>query len=58
MVDIFEKEKEFPELLLMETVQGEEIDSMVVARNGDPLLITHKTREQERGGGNYTWWAL
>lgn len=50
MVEIFKTEKAFPELLLMETVQGEEIDSMVIASNGDPLLVTHKTREQERGG--------
>jgi len=50
MVDTFEKEDEFPELLLMEAVSGEEIDSMVLADAGDPLLITHKTRELERGG--------
>ncbi|MEO5377974.1 MAG: ATP-grasp domain-containing protein [Magnetococcus sp. DMHC-6] len=50
MVDIFSKEERFPELLLMETAQGEEIDSMVLAFEGDPLIITHKTREQERGG--------
>ncbi len=50
MVDIFENEDEFPELLLMEAVEGEEIDSMVLALEGDPLIITHKTREQERGG--------
>jgi len=50
MIDIFKKEDSFPELLLMETVSGEEIDSMILAENGDPLLITHKTREKERGG--------
>ena len=50
MIEIFSKEKEFPELLLMETVSGEEIDSMVLASSGEPLLITHKSREQERGG--------
>ncbi len=50
MIDIFRNEDFFPELLLMETVFGEEIDSMVLANKGDPLLITHKTRESERGG--------
>jgi len=50
IIDIFEKEDYFPELLLMETVSGEEIDSMVLADKGEPLLITHKTREKERGG--------
>lgn len=50
MVNIFKEEAEFPELLLMETVSGCEIDSMVLADSGDPLLITHKTRERERGG--------
>ena len=50
MIDIFEKKESFPELLLMETVSGEEIDSMVLADSGTPLLITHKTREKERGG--------
>ncbi|MCD4712906.1 MAG: ATP-grasp domain-containing protein [Clostridiales bacterium] len=50
MIDIFDGEDEFPELLLMETIIGEEIDSMVLADAGDPLLITHKTRELERGG--------
>ena len=50
VIEIFKNEKIFPELLLMETVQGEEIDSMILALEGDPLLITHKTREAERGG--------
>lgn len=51
MIATFEARPEkFPELILMETVEGEEIDSMVLANNGKPLLITHKTREKERGG--------
>lgn len=50
IIDIFENEKEFPELLVMETIFGEEIDSMVIADSGKPLVITHKTRENHRGG--------
>jgi carbamoyl-phosphate synthase large subunit len=50
MIEIFDEEQEFPELLLMEAVRGEEIDSMVIANEGNALLITHKTRERERGG--------
>lgn len=50
MKSIFENESQFPDLLIMETVEGEEIDSMVLALDGDALLITHKTREKERGG--------
>lgn len=48
--DIFCDEPDFPELLVMETVEGEEIDTMVVGWEGQALLITHKTRERERGG--------
>jgi len=48
--EIFKDEKEFPTFILMETLQGEEIDSMVLANQGEPLLITHKTREKARGG--------
>lgn len=50
--EIFRDEpaERFPELLLMEVLEGEEIDSMVVAMGGECLLITHKTRERERGG--------
>jgi len=50
MIDIFKNENFFPELLVMERLSGEEIDSMVLAFDGEPLLITHKTREKERGG--------
>ncbi len=50
MIEIFKDEPDFPELILMEAVEGEEIDTMCLALNGDPLLITHKTREAERGG--------
>jgi hypothetical protein len=50
MVDIFTGRADFPELIVMECVEGEEIDTMVLAMNHEPLLITHKTRETERGG--------
>jgi carbamoyl-phosphate synthase large subunit len=50
MCEIFRGRNDFPELILMETVEGEEIDSMVIALDGDVLLTTHKTREIERGG--------
>ena len=50
MVEIFKDDPDFPELLIMETLSGEEIDSMVLADKGDALLITHKTREKNRGG--------
>lgn len=50
MREIFSGGRPFPELLLMETVRGEEIDSMVLCLDGEALLITHKTREAERGG--------
>lgn len=49
-IEIFREEQEFPELLLMEVLAGEAIDSMVLALDGQCLLITHKTRERERGG--------
>ncbi len=48
--EIFADEPDFPELLLMEVLEGEEIDSMVIGMDGEALLVTHKTREKERGG--------
>lgn len=47
---IFKDEADFPTFIIMETLQGEEIDSMVLANQGEALLITHKTREKARGG--------
>ncbi|MFK7959763.1 MAG: ATP-grasp domain-containing protein [Phycisphaerales bacterium] len=48
---IFTGDPDFPALLLMEVLEGEEIDSMVIGDGaGESLLITHKTREKERGG--------
>lgn len=48
--EIFAGEPDFPDLLVMEVLEGEEIDSMVIGMDGEALLITHKTRELERGG--------
>jgi len=47
---IFKDEKEFPEFLLMEVVEGEEIDAMTLSMDGDVLLTTVKTRESARAG--------
>lgn len=47
---IFKEENIFPELLVMEYVEGEEIDAMTLAMNGEMLLVTCKTRETTRAG--------
>ena len=49
-VNIFEDEPEFPDLLVMEVVEGVEYDAMTLALNGDALLTTVKTRERSRWG--------
>jgi predicted ATP-grasp superfamily ATP-dependent carboligase len=49
-VAIFRDEKEFPDFLIMEYVDGEEIDAMTLAIDGEALLVTCKTRETSRGG--------
>lgn len=48
--EIFEKEAEFPDLILMEVVEGAEYDAMTLCLRGDALLTTVKTREQSRWG--------
>ena len=48
--EIFRGRPEFPDLLVMEVVEGEEIDTMVLGYQGEALLLTHKTRERDRGG--------
>ena len=48
--EIFRGRLDFPELLVMEVVEGEEIDTMVLGYKGEALLLTHKTRERDRGG--------
>ena len=47
---IFENDADFPDLLLMEVVEGEEIDAMTIAHQGSALLTTCKTRESHRWG--------
>ena len=49
-VGIFREDPNFPELLLMEVVAGEELDCMGIAYNGEALLCTVKTRESHRWG--------
>lgn len=49
-VSIFSDGRVFPELLLMEVVEGEEIDAMTIAYEGEALLTTCKTRERHRWG--------
>lgn len=49
-IQIFKNDKELPELLLMEKVEGPEYDTMVVANKGEALLTTIKTREKARWG--------
>ena len=47
---IFEGEGVFPDLLLMEVVEGVEYDAMSLCYKGDSLIVTIKTREQTRWG--------
>lgn len=49
-VSIFEGDPDFPQLLLMEVVTGEEVDCMAVAHKGEALLCTVKSRESHRWG--------
>ncbi|MCF7928126.1 MAG: ATP-grasp domain-containing protein [Spirochaetales bacterium] len=49
-IKIFQNEPDFPDFLLMEYVDGEEIDAMVLSRNRELLIVTTKTREQTRAG--------
>jgi carbamoyl-phosphate synthase large subunit len=49
-VSIFSGRDEFPDLLLMEVAEGEEIDAMTIAYDGEALLTTCKTRESHRWG--------
>jgi len=44
------RDDEFPELMIMEHVQGMHYDAMCLADNGEPLLTTIKTREASRWG--------
>lgn len=49
-VSIFSESDSFPDLLLMEVADGEEIDAMTIAYKGEALLTTCKTRESHRWG--------
>jgi len=49
-IEIFEKEEDFPDLILMEVVEGPEYDAMTLCYHGEALLTTVKTREQSRWG--------
>ena len=48
--EIFEGDSDFPELLVMEFVEGEEHTTDPLAKNGETLLCPVKTRENERAG--------
>jgi carbamoyl-phosphate synthase large subunit len=49
-ISIFEGDEDFPELLLMEMLDGEELDVMTLAYESEALLTTVKTRESHRWG--------
>ena len=49
-ISVFNDDRPFPELLLMEVAEGEEIDAMTIAYKGEALLTTCKTRESHRWG--------
>lgn len=48
--EIFENEEEFPDLLLMEVAQGNDLDVMALCDNGENFITTIKTREKSRWG--------
>jgi len=48
--EIFENDTDFPELLVMQFVEGEEHTTDPLTRNGKTLLCPVKTRENERAG--------
>lgn len=47
---IFESRPFFPEMLLMEEVDGPDVDTMALTWGGKYIGATHKTRERDRGG--------
>jgi carbamoyl-phosphate synthase large subunit len=49
-VELFTNADEFPQLILMEVVSGEECDVMTIGHNGEALLTTVKSRESHRWG--------
>jgi carbamoyl-phosphate synthase large subunit len=48
-IDIFEREKEFPDFLVMEYVEGMEVATDPIALQGDMLFCTTKTVENNLG---------
>jgi carbamoylphosphate synthase large subunit len=48
--NIFRESRNFPKLLLMEVVSGEECDVMTIGYEGEALLTTIKSRESHRWG--------
>lgn len=49
-ISIFKGDEDFPQLLLMEMLYGEECDAMTIAYEGEALLTTVKSRESHRWG--------
>ena len=49
-IDIMRDEPDFPPLLLMDVVTGEECDVMTIGYRGEALLTTVKSRESHRWG--------
>lgn len=49
-ISIFRDELDFPEMLVMEHMEGVHYDAMCLCLDGDALLTTVKTREESRWG--------
>jgi len=49
-IDIFKKEEDFPDFIIMEYIEGKAYDAMALCYEGETLLTTVKTREKERWG--------
>lgn len=49
-ISIFKNSDDFPNLLLMEVAEGEEVDAMTIGYSGEALLTTVKSRESHRWG--------
>jgi len=49
-IDIFKKEENFPDFVIMEYVEGKAYDAMALCYERETLLTTIKTREKERWG--------
>jgi len=49
-INIFKKEEDFPDFIIMEYIEGKAYDAMALCYEGETLLTTVKTREKERWG--------